>query len=250
MSDILLDIADAADALTNPYSRSEPRWEWDANRNKKPLPPHRTTIPGLVQQLRELAEEGTAGDSEGGTRSVPGSRPPGAFDAISLVTAITFGAAWRLTNPIDEGGLGLNGRGSAEADIRAIVGAAPQAPSDVQRDIRAELQSWRRQAEVLTGWEQPPVSLTAPCPVVDVDGAGTACGARGLLAKRDGTGARCTACGATWSEANVGLLFDHVRAYLKTSQASADAARLRVREAKEVQRQRVEDARDARRNAA
>ncbi|WP_346179638.1 hypothetical protein, partial [Streptomyces cuspidosporus] len=62
MSDTLQDIAEAAHALTDARQHLEPRWEWDANRNRKPLPPHRTTVPGLIQQLRDHAEPGVDGD--------------------------------------------------------------------------------------------------------------------------------------------------------------------------------------------
>lgn len=245
MSDILSDILDSAEALTDPRQHSEPRYEWDANRNKKPIDPYRTIVPGLIQQLRDLAEEGSASSDETGVRSVPDSRPPGAFDAVALIAAITFGAAWRA------GQLKLKPRDSAEGNIRSIVGAASTIDSDTQRDVRHELVSWRRQADVILGWEQPPVELVAPCPVVDTDGHGTPCGARGtLLAQRNGTAARCVKCGAAWDEANVGMLFEHVRRYTEASKAAAEKARRKVREAKAEQRRIADEARRHRAEAA
>lgn len=245
MSDTLADILESAEALTDPRQHSEPRYEWDTNRNKKPIDPHRTIVPGLIQQLRDLAEEGSTSSDESGVRSVPDSRPPGEFDAVALVAAITFGAAWRA------GQLGLQTRDTAEGNIRLIVGAVGSIDSDTQRDIRHELTSWRRQADVILGWEQPPIELVAPCPVVDADGHGTPCGARGsLLAQRDGTGARCVKCGAVWDERNVGMLFEHVRRYTETSKAAAGKARLAVREYKAEQRRLLEEAKQRRAEAA
>lgn len=245
MSDILSDIIDSAEALTDPRQHSEPRYEWDPNRNKKPIAPYKTIVPGLIQQLRDLAEEGSTSGDDTGVRSVPDSRPPGEFDAVALLAAITFGAAWRA------GQLGLRARDTAESNIRAIVGAAHDIDSDTQRDIRAELGSWRRQADVILGWEQPPIELVAPCPVVDADGNGTPCGARGsLLAQRDGTGARCVKCGAVWDERNVALLFEHVKRYTEASKAAAEKARLAVREYKAEQRRLLEEAKKRRAEAA
>lgn len=219
MSDTLTDIFDSAEALTDPRSHAEPRYEWDHNRHRKPLDPHRTVVPGLIQQLRELAEEGASNSDESGVRSVPSSSPPGAFDAVSLLAAITFGAAWRVER------VGLKARDTAESNIRAVVGEATRLDSDSQREIRAELRSWRRQAEVLTGWRTPPRELVAPCPQ---------CNARGSLlayADEDNPRARCTTCDASWAEiphadeGSIRVLAAHVIAYQKRSGTTMAAAR-------------------------
>ncbi len=245
MSDTLTDILDSAEALTDPRQHSEPRYEWDANRNKKPVDPYRTIVPGLIQQLRDLAEEGSTSGDESGVRSVPDSRPPGEFDAVSLIAAITFGAAWRA------GQVGLKARDTAEGNIRSIVGTISTLDSDTQHDIRRELMSWRRQADVILGWEQPPIELVAPCPVVDADGYGTPCGARGtLVAQRDGSGARCVKCGAVWDEKTVGMLFEHVRRYTEASKAAAERARKVIRDAKAEQRRIADEARERRHTEA
>jgi hypothetical protein len=219
MSDTLADIVDAGDALTNPRQHAEPRYEWDHNRHRKPLDPHRTVVPGLVQQLRELAEEGASNGDDTGVRSVPGSSPPGAFDAVSLLAAITFGAAWRVER------IGLKSRDTAEGNIRALVGEAGRLDSDTQREIRAELRSWQRQSEILTGWRTPPRELLAPCPQ---------CNARGALlayADEDNPRARCTACDASWAEiphageGSIRVLAAHVIAYQKRAGLTMAAAR-------------------------
>jgi len=251
MSDILNDIADAVEALCAGRQHSEPRWEWDANRHRKPLDPYRTIVPGLIQQLREIAEEGATNTNDSGVHSVPESSPPGAFDAVALIAAITFGAAWRVSWARDARSVDITVRDTPEANLSAIVGVLNRIDSEAQRDIRAEVRSWQRQAEVLTGWTQPPIELVAPCPVVDSDGHGTPCGARGtLLAQRDGSGARCLACGAQWDETTVGLLLAHVQRYTEASKAAAEKVRLKVRAEKEAARDREAEARRRRRSAA
>lgn len=251
MSDIPNDIAEHVEALCAGRQHAEPRWEWDRNRHRKPLDPYRTIVPGLIQQLRELAEEGATNTNDSGVHSVPESSPPGAFDAVALIAAITFGAAWRVGWLREARTVDISVRDTPEANLSAIVGALPRVDSDTQRDIRAEVRSWRRQAEVLTGWTQPPIELVAPCPVVDIDGHGTPCNARGtLLAQRDGSGARCVACGAQWDEANIGLLLAHVQRYTEASKAAAEKARLKVRAEKEAARERERVAREARQSAA
>lgn len=251
MSDIPNDIADAVEALCAGRQHNEPRWEWDANRHRKALTPHRTVVPGLIQQLRDLAAEGATNTNDSGVHSVPESSPPGAFDAVALVAAITFGAAWRVGWVREARGVDIAPRETPEGNLSALIGVLSRIDSGAQRDIRAEVCSWRRQAEVLTGWSQPPIELVAPCPVVDTDGHGKACGARGtLLAQRDGSGARCLACGASWDEATVGLLLAHVQRYTEASKAAAEKVRLKVRAEKEAFRAREAEARERRQSAA
>lgn len=249
---ILDDLAEAAAALTDPHQHAEPRWEWDANRHRKPLPPHVTTMPGLIQQLRDMAEPGASGD-DSGSQSVPGSRPPVSLEAVSLIAAVGFGAAWRCQQ------LGLAPRATPEDNIRALVGVAgrlpfedvdrPQEPS--QRNLCRELRAWQHQAEVIAGWRDAAVELIAPCPaLVDAD---RPCGARGsLLAQADMTGARCTACGGRWDEDSVEGLFEHVRRHKSATDARAAAAREVVRSAKVQARAEQEEAREraARRRVA
>jgi Zn ribbon nucleic-acid-binding protein len=206
MSDTLTDIADTGDELTNPHSHSEPRWEWDTNRNRKALPPHRTTVPGLIQQLREQAEPGVDGDQggAGGPRSVPV-----AIDAVSLLAAISFGAELRAKR----WGVNLDERTTPEDHIRGLVGLAGRRSSDEQIELRRELRSWVWQAEIITGWRTPPRELIAPCPQ---------CNARGTLlayAAEDNPRARCVGCGAGWAEipqrdeGSIRILAEHVIAY-------------------------------------
>lgn len=216
MVDILDQIADHIEALCDPHHHAEPRWEWDHNRHRKQIAPHRTTVPGLIQQLRDLTGE-LAAMADSGTRTIPNSTPPGAFDAVSLLASIGFGAAWRCHH------LGMEDRGQPEANLRAVVGALAGIDHDTRHQIRNELGSWRRQAEVITGWRTPAIELPAPCPVVD-------CGARGaLLARADGDHAEawCTSCGTKWSgdtRPSIDILARHVADYREhADRANADA---------------------------
>lgn len=243
-SRLLADIAEAADALTDSRQNVEPIHDADEHRNKRMRRVYVTTIPGLIQQLRDAAEPGATGDSNG-VRSIPDSRPPLALNAVSLLTAIEYGAARRCL------ALGVATRDTVEATIRMFVGDASQWDSGAQANLAAELRSWRVQAEVITQWRCEPVELCAPCPA-EVE-PGWICGARGtLLADPDTGAARCVTCGTKWSPddaAAKGGLFDQVKAYRDGSRAAADKVRGEVREVKMTQRRLMDEAREARRQA-
>ncbi len=260
-ADALANIADAAEALCDPREHTEPRWGWDHNHNRKPLEPHRTTVPGLVEQLRVVAEPGNDGGVGGGAgpRSVPV-----AIDAVSLLAAIAHGAQKRLTDAV-RGGYRAEHRTGVEACIRAMVGVAPQLPHNrtrvdpyacpgcaarggrndrehwlpchhcqptTQTELSSELRSWQWQAEIIVGWRTPPRELTAPCP---------ACEAKGTLlayAHPDNPSARCVGCGAQWSqepgrgEGHIGVLSEHVVEYGRQIRAQQAQARTRAVQAR------------------
>lgn len=218
MSDTLSDILDSAEALTDPRQHSEPRYEWDANRNKKPVDPYRTIVPGLIQQLRDQAEPGVDGDQggAGGPRSVPV-----AIDAVSLLASIALGAQMRAKR----WGINLDERTTPEEHIRGLVGLAGRRASDDQIELRRELRSWQWQAEIITGWRTPPRELVAPCPQ---------CNARGTLlayAAEDNPRARCVGCGAGWAEipqhdeGSIRILAEHVIGYQRKAGTKMAAAR-------------------------
>lgn len=242
--DPLTDIRDAADALTDPRHHAEPRYEWDANRNRKPLPAHKTTVPGLIQQLRDLAEPGVDGEAGagGGRESVPV-----AIDAVSLLAAVEYGAAKRILDAV-VGGYRVERQATAEGNIRALVGLAPSLPSGrtrtdptrcgghtahwnpcatcqptTQHELAADLRSWQHQAEVIAEWRTPAQPLPAPCPECDARGA--------LLARADGAEAAawCTACSRRWeSEAEVAILARHVADHVRRSGEASREARARA----------------------
>jgi hypothetical protein len=227
--DPLPQIREAAEALTDPRTNREPRWTW-VNRNRKALPDHVTTLPGLIQQLRELTEPGATTDTAG-ARAIPDSRPPVALDAVSLLASIEFGVARRCLE------FGLDRRDTVESSLRAIVGRASTCNSATQFVLAAELRSWRNQAEVICRWRTGAVELVAPCPARIGDGAFATCGARGsLLANPDTHAAWCTACGTSWEPDDAEDLFRHVKAYAEQSRAAAERVRAKVRAAKEADR--------------
>lgn len=257
MPDLLADIAETADVLTDPRMNREPRWGWDHNRNREALEAHITTVPGLIQQLRDLAEPGVDGDQ--GTRGGPTSVPV-AIDAVSLLGSIEHGAHQRLAGAIRVG-CRVEPRAGAEACIRALVGIAHNLPYSrtrvdpyqcsgclhrglgqrtehwspchlcqptTQTELVAELRSWRWQAEIIAGWRTPPRELPAPCP---------ACDARGTLlayADPDNPQARCVGCGQMWSQTPradqgaIGILAEHVIAYERRTREERQAARSRA----------------------
>lgn len=237
--DPLTDIRDAADALCNAQQVRSPRGHIWVNGNKKILDDHVTTIPGLIQRVRELVEKG--GADGGGTWGVPDSRPPLELDPVSLVAAIEYGAAKRLLD------LGEKVRATAEQNISGLVGAASRVDSDRQRVIASELRSWQHQAEILCAEKARPVVLVAPCPA-EVE-PGQRCWQRSLVASPETGAAWCVACGASWSPEDAeapGGLFDHVKKWTAQSRSAADAVRERVRAVKAAQKAAEEAARKKR----
>lgn len=245
---LLADIAESADALTDSRQHRESRHGWDHNRHRQELADHITVIPGLIQQLRDLAEPGT-GEEGPGARSIPDSRPPVDLDAVSLLHAIEYGAAKRVLD------LGLAVRDSAESNLRAIVGAASQQSSDVQQSIAREVRSWHMQAEVICRWRTGAVDLRSPCPATVLDprtGSERQCGARTVVANADTYAAWCVTCGAEWSPDEFEDLCKRLRDYHDRSRADADAVRAEVRarklaatEAERAVRERVAAEKDA-----
>lgn len=233
--DPLVDIRDNADALCNPYLHVEPRWTWDHNRHRKPDDPHKVTLPGLIQQLRDMTEPGTA-EEGAAAKAIPESKPPVSLDAVSLLAVIEFGAARRCLEH------GLTVRDTAEGNIRALVGKAGSIDSDRQRVLASELRSWKNQAEVVCRWRNGALELVCPCPA-QLDG----CGSRGtLLANPETEAVWCIACSHEWAPEDSKPVFDHYRAHVEASRARAAQAREQVRARKVAVREAEEQAREAR----
>lgn len=213
MTHILQRITDDADALTDPRHHAERIWEYDGHRNKRMRRVHITIQPGLLAQLAEMAEPSGTQDGEG-PRGVPSSRPP-VTEAGQAHADITRAAAWLCDD------LSLSVRATVEANIRALVGTAPSLPEAVQARIANDLASWRRRAEVLTGWTVPAWQPVAPCP---------ACNTRNSLSVHLDRGtATCGKCRAGWDMGSIGILARHIATYQQHSRAAAAAARARAR---------------------
>jgi hypothetical protein len=201
VANLLAEIAEAADALTEPYQHLEPIFTVDRHRNRRMKSVHVTRLPGLLGQLAEQFHPGAT--DEQGTRSTPGSRPPVNLDALSAHTAITIGSTrWMWS-------LGLDIRNTPASNIRALVGAASTMDSDTQRALLAELRQWRHQAEVLTGWVSAPYAPHGPCPQCEAVG--------GLRVRLDVHTATCLRCAAWWTPDTIDELAEHIRTLTSVS---------------------------------
>lgn len=220
--DTLSELRDVCDALCDPRQFREPRWTWDANRNKKPLPDHVVVLPGLLVQLHEVVYPGSAPESNGGSRPVPSSRPPLRTDAMSALFAIHCAVArWHMSYC-------LTTRDTLESSVRQLLGRVSTEDSDTQAALLTEMRSWQRQAEIICGWREPDPQLQVPCPV-------EGCGERRLRVAMTDLKARCEACGARWAEqedewtGSISILAGHIAAFQKTSKAGADRVRAEER---------------------
>lgn len=219
MSDLLLDIADAADALTEPRKHREKIPYWDSNRNQK-FRDHVEPFPSLLDQLAAAAFPGTSEPGAG----EHASRPPADLEAVACHSAISIGAAkwaWRLKVEI---------RATAASTIRSLVAATMT--SDQRAALLKELRAWNNWALTVTGWRNPPWAPTAPCPLLRVNDQGEEepCNTKGSLRVRlDTKTAVCLNCKGTWDETTIGLLAEHVRAWKASSAADAALARAKAR---------------------
>lgn len=223
-TDILIDLRETADLLTDPRHHREPRYGLQGH-HRVIIGHHITTQPGLLQQLADMAYPGASEDEDsGGGRSVPESRPPGDVDAISAYVVITLAVArwcWSLK---------LDLRDSVESNLRqAVATVIGREDRDTQIALLGEMRTWRNQCETITGWKEGAKQLKEPCPH---------CGERQLRVKHEGPTARCYACHVEWGPEALGVLGRVLDTYRIDATAKADEARRAAR-----QRQ---DARDGR----
>lgn len=148
--------------------------------------PHVTTHPGLLQALEEAACPGRGEQQDGGGFE---SRPAASIPAVTLLRQVRDGTArWA-------GKLGCR-RPTLARSLSALVGARH---TDVQLDnLRADVVSWQRRAEVVVGWVDPPLTLNQSCPT---------CGKKHtLVVTGDLRSAVCSYCGTGWDENTIGIL--------------------------------------------
>lgn len=211
MSDLLADIATAADELTNPMHTVERLPDTNAYRHKRLRRVWVTNLPSLLDQLAAAIVPGESYVEDEVTRASFASRPAARLDAIDRLLAIEAGAAaWCKATALPP-------RDDPAGNIRALVGKAPVMDSGNQRTLAKDLRSWRTWAATVTGWEHPPHAPRAPCPL---------CDARGTLRIRleKNTGC-CMACGSDWDATNIGLLTGHITRHLNDTRAAAMAQR-------------------------
>jgi hypothetical protein len=197
-------IADTADALTEPYLHSEPVTTWDKNRHRKTRR-HTVVLPGLLAQLHQSVIPASSSGCDAPSGGVPGSRPPLAVEALSRHDEIAMAVLRWCTS------LRLDTRVSVESNVRSLVGAAAGLDYDTAAVLLDEMRQWRRWCLVLTGWEQIYCPARVPCPI---DGCGMY---NTLRINLTNSTALCRACDAYWtSDAEedagaIGVLADYIK---------------------------------------
>ena len=216
MTSDLYSLVDAADALTQPIRNTERIFDRNGHGHQRLKRVWITNQPSLLVQLHTAMIPGEVySEDQTGAKLVPRSIPPARLEAINALLGIENGAALWCDR------LRLRLREDATGNIRAIVGA--QTDSDQQAGILADLRRWYGWAATLTGWQTPPLSLRAPCPL---------CDDRALRVRLDRKTATCVSCGEAWTEDTIGLLGEHVRRYTAWSEEQARGARERWAEAR------------------
>jgi hypothetical protein len=197
VSDYLDRIRDLADELTEPRVNREPYTVWTGSRHRV-VHHHVTVEHGLITQLYRAVLTAQAGGDDAG-RSVPGSRPPLEVEALSRHEQITAAArAWRAD-------LGLPDRGTAEYNIRALVGAARELTDTDRKALAADLRRWAGWCRVYLGLERIHTARGVRCPVAECATLGT------LRVNLTTSTGLCVACGATWDQDNIGVLANHIK---------------------------------------
>lgn len=200
LTDLLQDIADVADELTNPQRHTERVPMPDGHGHIRATRRAWTvTLPSLLDQLASAVVPGEAyTEDEPSARGSFGSRPAARLDAVDRLLAIEAGAAmW-----VRDGGMTL--RDEPARNVRAMVGFAPILGSTFQARMLADLRAWRTWAATVTGWERPPDAPRAAC---------LNCGKINTLRVRlDRETACCMDCGAWWDRTTIGILAAHITA--------------------------------------
>jgi hypothetical protein len=211
VTDLLQDIAEVADELTDSRQHVERIHDRDpTHRNKKLTRVWMTTVPSLLDQLAEAVIPGESYVEDEATRQGFGPRPPARLDAVDRLLAIEAAAArWCVS-------LHLQLRDDPTGNIRSLVGASATMDSDTQTSLLSELRSWRSWAATVTGWESPPHAPRAPCPICDARGS-----LRMRLDRRTGC---CMQCGSAWDTDTITLLASYVTQHMARTIKAARAA--------------------------
>ncbi len=226
-TDIMADLRDTVDALTNPTQVRNPRHTRDADGGKVQLPDHVVTLPGLIAQVADIVWPTGASDSES-ARPVPSSRPPGNPQAMAVHLDIWIGVAkwhmqWCLTT-----------RDTLESSIRQLLGRVASEDRDTQEYLLTEMRGWLHRCEVVLREAFDDPQVQSPCPV-------EGCGQRTLRINVQRKTARCSTCRSRWAEVpdpargiwSIVGLADHIQTYEAQSRAAASDARAAERVVKE-----------------
>lgn len=225
--DMLAELRDTADALTNPTPVRNPRHTRDASGERIRLEDHTTVVPGLIAQVADLVWPAGGQDSES-ARPVPSSRMPGNPQASALHLDIWFSVArWHLR-------WCMTTRDTLESSIRQLLAKVLAEDSDTQEEFLTQLRSWRHRCEVVLREAFNDPQVQSPCPV-------EGCGSRTLRVNIERKTARCTTCRARWAETpdpdrgiwSIVGLADHIQTYETASRAAAAEVRATERGLKE-----------------
>lgn len=157
---------------------------------------HRTTVPSLVDQLRNATPLTGTADDRAGTGY--GSRPAGNLEALDTLAYIDLEAARWVRD------LGEDDPADTAACISLLHGMWASAADVTQRAIEDDVRRWWTQARIVSGWDSPAWKPDNTCPL---------CGVRGSLRiKRTADSALCVDCRETWTVDTVSFLAAHIRA--------------------------------------
>lgn len=218
MSDLAI-LVDLAEELCDARQHVERVWDRDRHRNKRMRRAHVTTQPGLLAQLAEAVTEATAAPEDGGGHSVPGSRPPGAWEAMARHSVITLGVAgWILYLKMEQ-------RDTVEGNLRALVGVAGQLDRGLLEELVADARGWWFQAAVFTGWATPTFTPQVACPIVDCGQVNT------IRVNLDRRLAVCShlKCEARWSDDDEDGSFAVLARYVEAATEKRATERIKIR---------------------
>lgn len=214
-SDMLADLADAINELTEPRQNVEimeasvtktitTRSGKIRAKRTRERRKHTVTLPGLLDELRSAAIPGSGegGAATGGFES----RPSAELEPLSVLREIDHDAGyWSRRFAIE--------RDTLADTLHALVSA----PHDDEQlaTITRQASRWVHRARLATGHEPLPITLNEPCPY---------CFRRhALVIAGDLRSAKCTRCFTRWSPDTIGLLAD----MLRTSETQETATAVR-----------------------
>lgn len=194
-----MDLADYVRELTLPHTHTETYPTKSITGPGFVDTRYTTHVPSLLTQLWD--NDIPSSTAETGTRPGFASKPAARLDALDAAVRIDLEANRWVTD------LGEHARTTDTRQvIRQLHSLVPSADPVTRHAIEHDVRRWWIRARIETGWDSPAWTPDATCPQ---------CGMRGTLKIRlaEHIG-RCVndACGATWSEATIGLLADHIRA--------------------------------------
>lgn len=192
---VLVEVAQVCDDLLVRYRHSEVITVWTSSRNRKTGHVWDTTHPGLLAQLQEATEPGSAGSNA--QSAATASLAPLVLTPLSLLIEIEQQAKeWART-------AGAVSRETLAGVIRGVTGALAAGDPARLETWLSDLSDWRSSALVTLGWSQE-FRVNACCPV---DG----CGRRGrIVVNVLKVTARCTACRTAWQPAELPRLADQL----------------------------------------